>query len=134
MGDQICESICFKNPLNKTLQFNVTLDQEEDAFLMLLKSTKMDLCYGQELDIPITVKPRTVAMNVATLKITINEKVSWRYELRARTYYKSTEDARIFKLNSRHKSEQEVEFALPFSERHEGESLKLSVRSLEEGN
>jgi len=49
----------------------------------------MDLAYNQEVEIPVTVKPESVGLNIAVLKIAINEKVFWRFELRAKTIFQS---------------------------------------------
>lgn len=91
VGEQICESLTFRNPLNKTLPFNITLENGEvdSPFSTFLKSSKADLAYNQEIEIPITLKPKTVALSKAILKIALNEKVYWRYELVAKTYYRS---------------------------------------------
>ena len=136
VGEQICESLTFRNPLNKTLPFNITLENGEadSPFSTFLKSSKADLAYNQEIEIPITLKPKTVALSKAILKIALNEKVYWRYELVAKTYYRSNEEPRFFKLQAREKNEQTVEFALPFSKEYSGQSLRLNVRGVNELN
>jgi tRNA U34 2-thiouridine synthase MnmA/TrmU len=68
-----------------------------------------------------------VALNKAILKIYLNEKVSWRYELQAKTIYRSTDEARSFKLATRNKSEQLVEFNLPYSEEYSGQTVRLVI-------
>lgn len=82
---------------------------------MLMKSTKVDLEYNQEIEIPVTVKPVTVTLNRAILKIFVNEKICWKYELRARTIYHSTEEPKTYKFTCREKAEQSVELPLPLS-------------------
>ena len=51
MGEQSCESITFSNPLNKPLSFQVTLENLnlDAAFSAILKSSKVDLAYNQQL-------------------------------------------------------------------------------------
>jgi hypothetical protein len=107
VGEQICESLTFCNPLNKTLPFIITLETAEDSpFSTFLKTSKVDLAYNQEIEIPITLKPKTVALNKAILKIALNEKVFWRYELVSKTFCRSNEEPKVFKLHSREKNEQ----------------------------
>lgn len=92
MGEHICEPITFRNPLNKTLPFIITLENiQGEAFSVILKSTKIDLAYNQELEIPVTVKPNAVNLNTAILKVFVSEKLCWKYELRAKIIYKSEE-------------------------------------------
>lgn len=108
MGEHICEPITFRNPLNKTLQYIVSLENlsGDEAFSMLLKSSKIDLDYNQQIEIPITIKPKAVTLNTAILKIFVNEKISWKYELRAKTVYVSNEEPKTFKILCREKVEQ----------------------------
>lgn len=80
----------------------------DSPFSTFLKSSKADLAYNQEIEIPITLKPKTVALSKAILKIALNEKVFWRYELVAKTYYRSNEEPRFFKLQTREKNEQTI--------------------------
>ena len=51
MGEHFCEPITFCNPLNKTLPFLVTLEniEGESAFSTILKSSKIDLAYNQQM-------------------------------------------------------------------------------------
>jgi hypothetical protein len=39
---------------------------------MIMKSTKIDLDYNQQFEIPVTVKPKAVSLNKAILKIFVN--------------------------------------------------------------
>lgn len=104
MGEHICEPITFRNPLNKTLPYLISLENiEGDAFSMILKSSKIDLSYNQELQIPITIKPNAVNLNTSILKIYVNEKLCWKYELKAKIIYKSEEETKTLKIAARSK-------------------------------
>jgi hypothetical protein len=129
MGEYLCEPITFRNPLSKALPFLISLENQEGngAFSVILKSSKVDLAYGQELEIPVTIKPTSVTLNTTILKIMVNEKICWKYELRAKTVFRSEEESRVFKIPSRSKVEQAVEFVLPFSERYNGDSVTLNI-------
>jgi len=66
-------------------------------------------------------------LNTAILKIGINEKVFWRYELRAKTIYHSVEEPRVFKMAARAKIEQPIELPLPFSKGYHGKTVNLNI-------
>lgn len=61
------------------------------------------------------------------LKIGINEKVFWRYELRAKTIYHSPEEPKVFKIAARAKVEQPIELTLPFSKNYNGKTVNLNI-------
>mgnify|MGYP000983821439 FL=1 len=73
---------------------------------MIMKSTKVDLNYGEQLEIPVTVQPISVALNTAILKVAINDKIFWKYELRCRTIFHSNDEPRVIKVQTRAKHEQ----------------------------
>lgn len=107
----------------------ISLDNVEgdEAFSMIMKSNKLDLEYNQELEIPITIKPKSVALNKAILKIFVNEKISWKYELRARTIYHSTDEPKTYKIQCREKVEETLELPLPFAHDYNGQTVKISL-------
>jgi len=45
--------------------------------------------------------PNAVNLNTSMLKIFVNEKLCWRYELRAKVIYRSEEEVKVFKIPSR---------------------------------
>ncbi len=49
----------------------------------------------------MTVKPTAVDLNKAILKIFVNEKISWKYELRAKTIFTSIEEPKTYKIACR---------------------------------
>lgn len=75
----------------------------------------MDLAYNQELEIPITITPKKVHLYQALLRIMVNDKILWKYELKAKVYYKSNEDVKSFRMLARCKNEQILEYILPFA-------------------
>jgi hypothetical protein len=54
---------------------------EDSAFELILKSTKFELESRQELILPIMIRSKSVKPNRCLLKVTISDKMVFRYEL-----------------------------------------------------
>lgn len=83
----------------------------------MIKNNRFELDYGEELILPIVLKPKTVTVYKALLLLSVGDKITFKYELQCVAEYFYPEE-KTLRVPAKIKKDEVVMFELPFVEKN----------------
>lgn len=96
-----------------TIRLEAEQDKNNEIFELMLKKPKITVAGNAQTQIPFSFYPKEISEYFAEIVVTMNEKISWRYPIRAVTESISSSVDYKFVIQCHKKKETVLEFNLP---------------------
>ncbi|CAD8092149.1 unnamed protein product [Paramecium primaurelia] len=127
--------IHFKNPFRDTIQVQIMIESDDDAFQLLIKKkndTKTTIAGLQQIQIPFSFTPRSIRSYRCELVVAMNEKIKWRYPIIGHTESFATGKFTQFKTKCRISFLQEFKFSLPGVDKIGKSNFTFEIKNISE--
>lgn len=131
--------LLFKNPFKATINISVKLElhdhEDEGAFELINKKTKVSIVSGGMLQIPVSFYPSEIKDYNCTVVVYLSDKISWKFPIRVVTESKTKAIELTMSTICREKMEKDFVISLPgLSSKNSEEPYRMELLSVAKGD